>query len=282
MKIFDKRPLASILCIFLVGFVAFSVGEVWLKICTLAIIPLLLVLSSFKISLRRLLIGLAATLSAAILFSYVYFGLVFFPADKFVGDVEIVGTVYEIDADKNSGKLIFETQSISGDDGYSYKLVMYYEQEDADKIKPGDTITFRGHISEFNKASESSLRIYYASRGICGECIPSDLIEVTSSGEAPLEKQLADFRERLTRHAMMLSDNSSGKLISALLFGEKDVLDGKVQLDFKRTGVTHILALSGMHTAILAFGITKLLAFWGVASAHQVFLYCYSQYFTLF
>lgn len=264
MKIFDKRPLASILCIFLVGFVAFSVGEVWLKICALAIIPLLLVFSCFKVDLRRLLIGLASALAISVLFSYVYFDLIFFPSDKFIGDQEIVGTVYEIHADKNSGRMIFETKSISGEDGYSYKFVMNFEQDDADKIKSGDTIKFRGMINEFDSSSESELRRYYTSLGVSGECIPSDLIEVTAKGEPPMQIRIAEFRENLTRRAMMLSDNKSGKLISAILFGERDVLDGKIQLDFKRIGVTHILALSGMHTAILALGITKLLAFFGI------------------
>ncbi len=43
----------------------------------------------------------------------------------------------------------------------------------------------------------------------------------------------------------------SGDLAGALLFGTRDSLDGSTELDFERTGVTHLLALSGSHIALL-------------------------------
>lgn len=264
MNIFDKRPLASILCIYLVGFVAFSEGEVWLRICTLAIIPLLLILSCIKINLSKLFIGMAAALAISAILSYVYFDVFFYVDNKFVGDTEIIGSVCEVEADKNSGQLIIETETIADESFPTYKIVVYYEQDNADSIKVGDVIKFRGKISGFDQNTENHLRRIYTAKGVSGKCLPSDAIEVISHGEAPLEYRVAQFRERLTRRAMMLSDNSSGKLISALILGEKDALDGKLQLDFTRIGVTHMLALSGMNTAILAFGITKLLAFFGI------------------
>jgi len=264
MKIFDRRPLASILCIFLFGFVAFSQGEVWLRIITAAIAPLLLIFSIFKTKIKKLLIFLCASITFAMLFSYAYFDLYFFPDDRVSGTAEIIGTVYDTEKANGYGKIIFISDSIGDDSFPSYKLVMYCNEEDAARINPGDKIKFRGAIKSFDKDSEGDLRRYYASLGISAKCELSDFLEIISHGDPPTEYKLSTYREALTRRAMMLSDNYSGRLISALILGERDSLSEKTQLDFRRIGLTHMLALSGMHLAILSIGITKLLGFFGV------------------
>lgn len=53
-----------------------------------------------------------------------------------------------------------------------------------------------------------------------------------------------------TRLRSVLGDEK-GRLASALLLGNRDLLPRKTLRDFRRSGVYHILALSGMHVAIL-------------------------------
>ena len=69
-----------------------------------------------------------------------------------------------------------------------------------------------------------------------------------------------NLRERLSRCVTLFSDSESGALVSALLLGERDLLPDKLRLDFKRIGISHILALSGLHLAILSLGVGKLLS----------------------
>ena len=68
----------------------------------------------------------------------------------------------------------------------------------------------------------------------------------------------------------MLTDSESGALLAALLFGERDYLSDQLRLDFQRIGISHILALSGMHLAILSIGIGKLLSLFGVKKKTRV------------
>ncbi len=264
MKIFDKRPLASILCIMLLGFVAFSQGEVWLRICAIAIAPLLLLFSALRPNIRKLLIGLCAALIISLLCSYLYFDLWFFPDNRFIGDREIEGTVYELTSDDSSATIILKTESISDEPMSAYKLIMYVDSDQAEEIEVGNKIRFRGRIECFKSDSEFDRRTYYASLGINAKCILSDSIEVIAEGAPPLSHSISVMRERISRRAMSLSDTYSGKLVSALILGERSMLDGKLTLDFTRIGVTHMLALSGMHLAILSIGLTKLLAFFGI------------------
>ncbi|MBR2381625.1 MAG: ComEC/Rec2 family competence protein [Clostridia bacterium] len=73
------------------------------------------------------------------------------------------------------------------------------------------------------------------------------------------------YNEREFRFPLMLSDLNSklsatlkatlgtknGSLASALLLGNRDLLSDSTLRDFKRAGVYHLLALSGLHVAIL-------------------------------
>ena len=263
MNIFDKRPLASILCIFLFGFVAFSQGEVWLRIAVAIIAPLLLLFSVLKLRVRRLLVGLCVSLMLSSLASYVYFDCIFFPTDSETVNREITADVLDVDEERGQTKLYIRTYSEDGELFSSHTMLMSVDPDDAKNVKVGDKIRFRGTVKSIAEF-DGETRKYYAANNISAICELSDTIEVTSRGDVPLSNKIASYRERLTRRAMILSDNYSGRLISALLLGERDLLDSKTQLDFRRIGITHMLALSGMHLAILSIGITKLLAFFGI------------------
>ena len=264
MNIFDKRPLASILCIMLMGFVAFSSGEVWLRVLAIACAPLLLLFSLFKKSNFKFPIALCAALVISILLSHVYFDLWFFPENRFSGVRELEGEVISVDDDDETARIVFKTERISNEPFSAYTLLMFLDSDEANGISPGNTIRLRGKIECFEDNGDFSSKKYYASQGINAKCILSDSIEVLSEGEPPISEIISSFRESLTRRAMLLSDNYSGRLISALLLGERDTLSAKLTLDFRRIGVTHMLALSGMHLAILSLGLTKLLAVFGI------------------
>ena len=64
----------------------------------------------------------------------------------------------------------------------------------------------------------------------------------------------AEFSSRLTSS----SDKDSGTLATALFLGERSSLSDTVRRDFSRSGVSHILALSGLHVTVL-FGLLELL-----------------------
>jgi competence protein ComEC len=56
----------------------------------------------------------------------------------------------------------------------------------------------------------------------------------------------------------------SGALLVALLLGDRSGLETSDRDAFRRAGLAHVLALSGMHTAILALGLTAILRIAGI------------------
>lgn len=61
----------------------------------------------------------------------------------------------------------------------------------------------------------------------------------------------AGLNAKLSQVFFLNLDNDTAAMSSALLLGNKDLLDPTVYRDFTRAGASHILALSGMHMSII-------------------------------
>ena len=55
----------------------------------------------------------------------------------------------------------------------------------------------------------------------------------------------------------MSSSAENGGLLAALLLGDQTYLSGQTKLDCSRIGITHILALSGMHISIICSALSR-------------------------
>lgn len=74
-----------------------------------------------------------------------------------------------------------------------------------------------------------------------------------------LKVKLQSLNFRCAFKLRELIGGEEGKLASALLLGNKDDLSNESVRDFSRAGVSHILALSGLHTSILMGAIAFIL-----------------------
>ena len=259
MKIFDKRPLSLILCIMLGGFVLFSLGGNILRFCIFAC-GILLLLGFFISVIRksRKLIMLIASIAVflSMLLSHLYFGLWFHADKRFDGEVTVEGTVCEISSIGNySVNYLVKTESINGMPLTRYKLALSLDPDDAENISVGDAISYKCTLLGFDEDFAS----YQYAKGISATSKNVTDLKITESGRFVIEPFLNHVRDFISRHAKMLSDSESGAMLSALLLGERDLLSGQTRLDFKRIGITHLLALSGLHLALLSFGLERLL-----------------------
>lgn len=62
---------------------------------------------------------------------------------------------------------------------------------------------------------------------------------------------LHGLRRQLCNTVSYLFSQENAAFLSALLFGERSTLDASVTRDFRALGISHILAISGMHLAVL-------------------------------
>lgn len=258
------------LCVGLCGFFLFSLDNSILRIGMLILGILLGIISLiFKIKrdskLALRLCSVAIILSSVL--SFLYFDLHFKAYDLYDGRVEVVGVVENVsESSSYTTRLLVNTESINGKSNYSYSFYAYAKNTDAKGVIEGTRISFTATLEGFSNESKS----YNIAKGInayASDVEDLKIIEYTNGG---IEGAFSRMREYLTRYIILKSDGDAGAIVSALLLGERNYLPDQLRLDFRRIGISHILALSGMHLAILSMGIEKLLSFFGIKKKTRV------------
>lgn len=264
MNIFEKRPLALILCIGLGGFFLFTFDSTFLRIILIisAVLPCILsFILKFDKSRQLLLRVISAVLLLSFLLSFIYFDLTFKLYNVYDEEVEIIGVVDDIsESSSYTLRLTINVESINGKKTPGRRVYAYPTKTEAAGIIENTRISFRTTFGGFSDESTS----YNLSNGINAYANDISNIKIIEYTSGDLSGRIERLREYLTRYIITLSDADSGALLSALLLGERDYLPNQLQLDFRRIGISHILALSGMHLAILSLGIGKLLSLFGI------------------
>ena len=264
MNFFEKRPLSIILCILLGGFSLFALFPVVTQIILAAAAFILLIF--FVCFIRKT--GFFPTVCAAFLLvsfalSFLYFN-VHFPIYEKSEETRIEGRVCSIIYEESFGtKIKIKTSTISGAKSQRATLfVSFYSSVD---IEIDDKISIYGKIEELeNTKTGFNEKQYYEPRGVQGIVYnPENLIIEPFEGFS-LRRFIDRMRKSLNTYILSSADEETSGMLLALITGEKDAIPRQTHLDFKRIGLSHILAISGMHLAILTLGLHFLLSLFGL------------------
>ena len=111
---------------------------------------------------------------------------------------------------------------------------------------------------ESKNPGQFDLGKWYHSQGILGEFRGKELIKKSASyqkfGEA-----LWHLRVKASAKLRQLLGETEGALLSAMILGEKSFLEEKSKEMYQRNGISHILAISGLHLMLLGNGIYTIL-----------------------
>lgn len=269
MKIFDKRPLSFILCILLGAFVFFSFGDKTERIIIASIALILIFIAIFLKDLlkaqRLKLIGTSLLILFSCASSFLYFDVWYYAERRFPERCEIIGTVEETDFDDTYKSLVVNTDSINDKLISDYKIKVILDSDnDFTNITPGSQINFSAVLNKFEKTPTFDSASYYYAQGFSAEAKNVEDITVLQQNKVSISHKITNYRQSLARKLVNFSNEYGGGLLAALLLGEKEYLSGQLNLDFSRIGISHILALSGMHIAILCYGFSKILSLFGV------------------
>lgn len=69
---------------------------------------------------------------------------------------------------------------------------------------------------------------------------------------------LMDYRERIISDFRIKLDDDCGGFLSGMVFGEKSFLDNGVKNSLYRTGIGHVMAVSGLHISVMAIFLMKI------------------------
>ena len=257
MHIFKERPLALACCTFAaVAILAYSLSALVQLICIITSVLALLVLIFLFFRKKKRSIFLASLLlfaiTLALLSSYLFFHVRYQNWQNRIGEECVVeGVILKRETGKPyQSTLIAEVHQINGEVCRAdVRLQFPY----ASTLQVGDSFRLRGVGAPFETKYMENEEINSIKDGIL-LCITSEDMQNCEL----LESDRFSFRAMLSRWNFAASyrleqiiDGEAGKLASALLLGTRGHLSGDTSLHFRRAGVSHLLALSGLHVSIL-------------------------------
>lgn len=135
---------------------------------------------------------------------------------------------------------------------YTEYIVDKYLIKDYSKkidIKPGYIVKIKGKFKDCNNLNYEDFDYgrYLKSKGYKGTI---DIKDYEIVGKNLLYYKLFNIKDKISRSMKYLYKDKSG-FINSILIGEKENLDESSNEVFSKTGVSHILALSGLHVSIL-------------------------------
>lgn len=138
--------------------------------------------------------------------------------------------------------------------GRSYDVRLYLNTDTP--LKPGDQITGDYSLRYTNCPEDPT---YHRGNGILLLGYPRGIIQTQSCEQVPLQYFPATLRQKLLQAIDAAFPKDTAFFAKALLLGERSEVDYEVDTAFKVSGISHIIAVSGLHVSIL-FSLIYLIA----------------------
>lgn len=162
---------------------------------------------------------------------------------------------------------------------------LFQNQEDQKKkeIAVGNTLYLTGEVRFFQAASNPGnfdQKFYYQKQGIHA-AVWAESVQILDPGVWPVREGLTVLRCRWKELLVDCLGDDYGNSMSAILLGDKSGLDAELKELYQKSGIGHILAISGLHMSFIGTGFYKLLrkaglSFFQAGSAGILFLLLYT------
>ncbi|MDF2541778.1 MAG: putative rane protein [Herbinix sp.] len=164
---------------------------------------------------------------------------------------------------------------------YLCEKVIVTSTEDLD-YRIGNSIKVYGQIQKFSKAAnpgQFNEVMYYQSQNIDYK-IYAEHIQIVDKSYSKFHMMLYLWKRKLVKvYSTILEEKEAGAL-TAMLLGEKQLLDAEISQLYQENGISHILAISGLHVSLIGLSVYHLLKRLRVPVLPStvisiLFVYCY-------
>lgn len=146
------------------------------------------------------------------------------------------------------------------------KLILYLPKESTGEGSmplplPGQICSVKGHFLELSPATnegEFSLPSYYKGEGISG-VFQAKTIELVRAESSPFAKELFTLKQSLGNRIDALFPEETAGFLKSLFLGERSGITLSEKSLYQSAGISHILAISGLHLSLLGGFFYRLL-----------------------
>ena len=198
----------------------------------------------------------------------------------------LAGFVEHIDEKPKSFYLFLKNVSIQvADSPQTFSFSDFLVLADKKEMKtyfPGNELQITGSLSSFSSPSgpgQFNEKAYYKEKNIYYK-MEAEEIQVRSETTKQPMQFLYQLRGKLQNVYTGCMEEKEAGILSAMLLGEKSLLDTDIKSLYQSSGISHILAISGVHISILCTLLYQFMIFLGVPRPcpfliTTVFLICY-------
>lgn len=170
---------------------------------------------------------------------------------------KLYGYIYAME-EKNGRSVLYIK---STEENRSVICYLSEEVSSLQSLKIGYQVIIKGKVRRFEAASNDGqfdVRKYYAGMGI-SYSMTNCAYEVMMKKSWPVRQGLFVIRKKLA-HSLdaLLSEEDSG-VLKAMLLGDKSGMTEEIKGLYQRTGIAHIVAVSGLHISLWGMAICRLL-----------------------
>ncbi len=185
-------------------------------------------------------------------------------AFKDKAEADITGVVYNYEEKENSSLLYLEDVyiQIKGiQKVYRLENILVYIKEEM-VFKPGNHLQIKGDIFKLETPSnpgQFNQKEYFREKNIYYTANAGSVI-LSGNSKSVYYKFLAcimDIKEKLANVYKNALPKKECGVATAMLLGDKTVMDIDIKNIYKQAGISHLLAISGLHISILGMAVYK-------------------------
>ncbi len=136
-------------------------------------------------------------------------------------------------------------------------------------------------IEEATNPGQFNSRLYYQGKGI-SYTFYAEHAKVLAVCASPVRQRLLDLQKQIGEVYKKVLDEQDSGLMQAMVLGRKEELDRELKELYQKNGISHLLAISGLHISLAGMGLYRLLrritgscAGSGIPVAAFLFAYCW-------
>lgn len=145
----------------------------------------------------------------------------------------------------------------------SFSTAPYYDsfqKEKVEALEVGDTVKFKGCVYKIANSKESTHESF-KSRKIFLGAYPKEEIQIQKAQRKSLLYFLKSERRKIINKLLTISNTDAAGLGISLLLGDKTYVDSDIYSAFRRSGVSHLMAVSGLHLSVWIFAVMKIIEY---------------------
>lgn len=264
MDIFSKRPLCVAVAVFVLMIALLLFMPIWIKLIILAAALVAGIVLIIKIKKPHPIIGILVAAVLSCIVSVCYFDLYVGTAEDYYGKSDVI-RIEIIDVNYTAPYVTYADVKVRkiGDKkvNYNARLECAYSL-DAER---GEIYAIYGTFSDFEDDTLFNSKRYYNSKGyylcIFSEEDKSSYIGKAKWSPSSFFRDINEFCE--ARLKKVLNEDAFG-FADGIFLGNRENINPALNRDFTELGISHMIAISGMHLTILIGSIYGLLRKMGI------------------